>query len=91
MMAQKKGGIGAQGTALARFFHPKAPLKAKYGKLDKKHLTGVIIIRNANHRVHRQFPMCYECCIPDINDRHTFVIVCTDFMVMKALTNPFED
>ena len=43
MMAQKKGGIRAE-AALARFFHPKAPLEAKYGKMYKKRLASVMII-----------------------------------------------
>jgi hypothetical protein len=76
---------------MARFFHPKAPLEAKYGKLDKKHLTGVIIIGKANHRVCRQFWMCYKCCIPDIHDHHKFVIICMNFNVTKAPANPFKD
>ena len=90
-MARKKGGIGAEGTAIARFFHPKAPLEAKYGKLDKKRLAGIIIIGKVNHKVRRQFQMCYECRIPDIDDRHKFVIVCTNFKVTRAPVNPFED
>ncbi len=91
MMAQKKGVIGAGGTAMARFFHPKAPLKAKYGKLDKKRLAGIIIIGKVNHKVCRQFQMCYECRIPDINDHHKFVIACTNFKVTRAPVNLFED
>jgi hypothetical protein len=35
--------------------------------------------------------MCYECCIPDIDDNHKFIIVCTNFKVTKAPANPFED
>ncbi len=35
--------------------------------------------------------MCYECQIPDIDDHHKFVIVCTNFKVTRAPVNPFED
>jgi hypothetical protein len=87
----EEGGIGAEGAAMARFVHFKDPLEAKYGKLDKKHLTGVIIMGKANHRVRLQFRMCYECQIPDINNHQKFIIICTNFKVTKAPANPFED
>ena len=90
-MAWKKGGIGAEGTVMASFFQLKASLKAKCGKLDKKRLASVIIIGKANYKVCRKFWMSYKCQIPDTDDHHKFVIVCTNFKVTRVPVNSFED
>ncbi len=91
-MARKKGDIGAEGSATARLFHPKAPLEVKYGKGQlSKVRCNAIIMGKVNHKVRHTFQMCYEVRIPDINDHNKFVIVCSNFKVTTSPQVLFDD
>ena len=96
-MAKKRGGIGAAGSAIARFFHPSAHIRAKWpNDYQRKRLTNVLITGKGMHRVNRKDQLCYECRIPEIDadlldEPITFHIVCNNFRVDRAGIVPFED
>ena len=86
------GGIGALGSAQARFFHPSANIRAKWpNEYQRKRLTGVVITGKGSHRVNRKDQVCYECRIPAIDDGTIFHIVVNNFRVDQAGIIPFED
>ena len=86
-----RGGIGALGSAQARFFHPSANIREKWpNEYQKKRLTGVVITGKGTHRVNRKDQLCYECSIPEI-DGTTFHVVVNNFRVERAAATSFED
>ena len=91
-MAKKRGGIGATGSAKARFFHPSQNIRDKW---PNQHpiirLSGVLLVGKSVHRVQRKDQLCYECRIAEIDDSTIFHIVCNNFKVEVAASIPFED
>ncbi len=81
MVKQRKpGGIGASGSAIARFFHPSKRIREKWpNEYQKKRVEGVVITGKAQHRINQKYQLSYECCIPDFNDGTIFRIVCSNF------------
>jgi hypothetical protein len=68
-------GIGAVGSAMARFFHPSKKIRAQWSHDKKRHLTGVLVIGEGVRKVNRKEQMCYIVCILEIDDGSTFHIV----------------
>ena len=92
MAPRLPGGVGARGNAKARFFHPSAPIRAKWSNTyESQRLVDVVIVGKAMHRVNRREQLCYECRIPDIDDGTIFHIVRSNFKVSVAPSTPFPD
>ena len=90
MVKRKKGGIGAMGSAFARFFHPSKNIRDQWPNThDKVRLTEVLITGKGEHRVNRKDQTCYECRIPDIDAGTIFHIVCSNFKVETEGAVPF--
>lgn len=85
------GGIGATGSALARFFHPSAKVREKWADHAKRRLAGVLITGKGTHRINRKDQLSYECRIPEIDDSTTFFVCCNNFKVEVAGATPFDD
>ena len=83
------GGIGAVGSAMARFFHPSKHIRAKWPNDDKCHLTGVLVVGEGMRRVARKEQMCYLVRIDDIDEDIVFHIVKKNFKITEAPTEPF--
>jgi hypothetical protein len=65
-MKRKAGGIGAVGSAKARFFHPSAKIRERWpNEHGTLRLSGVLVTGKATHRVNRKQQICYECRIPE--------------------------
>jgi hypothetical protein len=80
-----EGGIGALSSAQAHFFHPNANIRAKWpNEYQKKQLTGVVITGKGSHCVTCKDQFCYECWIPEIDDRTIFHAVVNNFCVDQA-------
>ena len=48
MAPRLPGGVGARGNAKARFFHPSAPIRAKWSNTyESQRLVDVVIVGNA--------------------------------------------
>jgi hypothetical protein len=84
------GGIGAIGSAMARFFHPSKKIRAQWPHDEKRRLTGVLVIGEGVRRVNRKEQMCYIVRIPEIDDGSTFHIIKKIFKVDSAGPQPFE-
>ena len=92
MAPQKPGGIGAVGSAVARFFHPSARIRERWpNEYQKLRVPGVVVVGKGQHRINRKVQVAYECRIPAIDDSTTFHIVCSNFRVDEAPATPFED
>ena len=91
-MAKKRGGIGATGSAKARFFHPSKNIRDRWlNQHTSMRLRDVVLVGKGTHRVNRKEQLCYECHILDIDDGTIFHIVCGNFKVEVAASTPFED
>ena len=91
MVKGKKGGIGAEGSAFARFLHPSKKIRDQWPNgHDKQRLTDLLITGKGTSRVNRKEQTCYECRIPDIDDGTIFHIVCRNFKVEKEGAPPFQ-
>jgi hypothetical protein len=84
------GGIGASGTAMARFFHLSAKIREKWPQNDKQGLFGVLVTGEGIRRVQHKDQMCYLVCIPEINNSKIFHIVKKNFKILGALAIPFD-
>jgi hypothetical protein len=84
------GGIGAVGSAMARFFHPSKPIRNRCPHDQKCCLTGVLVTGKAVHKISKKDQMCYKVCIMEINDGTKFFIVKKNFKVEQRPTIPFE-
>ena len=90
-MAKKKGGIGATGSAKARFFHPSQAIREQWPNVNQTiRLSGVLLVGKGVHRVNRKDQMCYECRLEEI-ENVLFHIVCSNFRVDTDPATPFED
>lgn len=87
-----KGGIGATGSAKARFFHPSQKIRDHWpNEYQTKRLTGVLIVGKGTHRVNRRDQLCYRCRIQEIDDNTVFHVVCSNFKVETCALIAFED
>jgi hypothetical protein len=84
------GGIGASGTAMARFFHPSAKIREKWPQNDKKRLFGVLVTGEGIRRVQHKNQMCYLVRIPEIDDSTIFHIVKKNFKILAVPAVPFD-
>ena len=85
-------GIGATGSAKARFFHPSQKIRDQWpNEYQTKQLTGVLIVGKGVHRVNRRDQLCYEFRIMEIDDNTVFHIVCSNFKVETCALIAFED
>ena len=84
------GGVGATGTAMARFFHPSAKIREKWPQNDKRRLFGVLVMGEGIRKVQHKNQMCYLVRIPEIDDSTIFHIVKKNFKVLAAPAVPFE-
>ena len=88
----KKAGVGAQGSAYARFFHPSERIRQQYPNTHARHrCENVIILGKEQHKVRRKMQVCYKCRIPDIDDGTEFFIVCSNFKVEVEGAHHFVD
>lgn len=80
-MSRKKGRIGAEGSANT------CPQETPTGQGTMSchhHLEG-------KPQVQHIFQVCYEVCIPDIDDHDKFGIVSMNFKVTKSYSVPFNN
>ena len=91
-MPKKSGGIGAVGSAKARFFHPSLKIREQWPNQHQQiRLSGVLVVGKGVHRVNRKDQLCYECRISEIDDNTIFHISCNNFKVETSPSTPFED
>ena len=53
------GGIGAIGSAMARFFHPSQTIRDKWPQDDKRRLAGLLVVGEGVQWVQHKDQMCY--------------------------------
>ena len=82
-------GIGAVGSAKARFFHPSDKIRAKWPNDNKRQLVNVLVIGEGQRIVNRKNQWCYIVRIPEIDDGSEFHIVKFNFTVNVAPEVPF--
>jgi hypothetical protein len=88
----KPGGIGAKGSACARFFHPGQNIRDQWPNTHRTHrVSDALVVGKGIYRVQKKDQLCYECRIPDIDDNTIFHIVCRNFKVEDAAATPFDD
>ena len=84
------GGVGAVGSAMARFFHPSKPIRDKWPHDEKRRLTGVLVTGETTRRIGKKDQSCYVVRIMEIDDSTQFFIVKKNFKVEQAPVTPFE-
>ena len=82
-------GIGAIGSAMARFFHPIKPIREKWPHDEKRRLTGVLVTGETTRRIGNKDQKCYKVCIAEIDDGTEFFISKYNFKVEEAPPTPF--
>ena len=91
-MARKRGGIGATGSAFAKFFHPSAGIRNFWpNKWQKHRCIGVVIHGKTTREINRRRQLAYDCLIPEINDDVIWYIACANFKVEVEGLTPFPD
>ena len=84
-MSRFPGGICANGSAQARFFHPSKHICEKCpNNHRKKWVLEVFLVGKGTHCVNRKDQLCYEFRIPKI-DGTVFQIFCVNFKIEEAL------
>ena len=79
-MVRKRGGIGALGSAQARFFHPSAKIKEKWPNDHKRlRLERAVVTGKELFRISRRDQLAYKCCISEIDDGSEFHICAKNF------------
>ena len=92
LMAGKRGGIGALGSAQARFFHPSAKIREKWPNDHKRlRLKRVVVTGKEMFRISRRDQLAYKCCIAKIDDGSEFHICANNFQVDQDPVLPFKD
>ena len=90
-MSRLPGGIGAKGSAQARFFHPSEHIREKWPNDHMtKRVLEVLLVGKGIHRVNRKDKLFYECRILEI-DGTVFHICCGNFKIEEAPPTTFED
>ena len=91
-MAKKKGGVGAKGSAKARFFHPGEAIRKRWPNQHQTiRVSDALVVGKGVHRVNRKDQLCYECRLAEIDDNTIFYIVCNNFKVDVEGAAPFDD
>ena len=91
-MERKRGGIGALGSAQARFFHPRANIREKWPKNHKRlRLKKIVVTGKEMFRISRRDQLAYKCRIAEIDDGSEFRIYANNFRVDQDPVQPFED
>ena len=91
-MARTRGGIGALGSAQARFFHPSTKIREKWPNDHKRlRLERVFMTGKELFRILWRDQLAYKCCIAEIDDGSEFHICANNFRVEKDPVQPFED
>ena len=90
---KKRGGIGAIGSAFARFFHPSAPIRTRWPhEYRRQRLDGVLIVGKGDAYINRRNQTAYQCRINEFDDNTTFNIVCGNLKIEQEGPNgPFAD
>ena len=79
-----RGGIGAVGSAFAKFFHPSEHIRSKFPNDYKtRRLNNVTIIRDGTEVVRHIQQCCYFCNVPGID--HVLHTVISNFKVEPAI------
>ena len=61
-MVRKRGGIGALGSAQARFFHPSVKIREKWPNDHKRlRLKRVVVTGKEMFRISRRDQLAYKC------------------------------
>ena len=91
-MERKRRGIGALGSAQARFFHPIAKIREKWPN-DHKRLSVEIVVVTGKElfRISRRDQLAYKCRIAKIDNGIEFHICPNNFRVDQDPVQPFED
>ena len=82
-------GVGALGSAPARFFHPSAKIREKFPNDDKHRLKGVVIMGQGTFKVNRRQQECYCVRINQFDDGTIFHIVKGKLHIDQAAAVPF--
>ena len=91
-MARLPGGIGAKGSAQARFFHPIQHIREKWLNNHRtKRVLEVLLVGKGTHRANRKDQLCYECRNPEIDKGTVFHICCGNINIEESPSTPFED
>ena len=53
------GGIGAVGSAMARFFHPREKIRDTWPQDDKHRVEGVLVVDEGIRKIRHKDHMCY--------------------------------
>jgi hypothetical protein len=66
------GGIGAVGSAMARFFHPREKIHDTCPQDDKSRVEGVLVVDEGIRKIRHKDHMCYLVPNkPTTNDERT--------------------
>ena len=90
-MPRKKiaAGIGAVGSAPARFFHPSKDIRAKWpNDHSKKRLSGVIVLGQGQLMINRKLQKTYEVRIPELDNSVVYHIVRRNIRLDVACPDP---
>ena len=91
-MVRKHRGIGALGSAYARFFHPSANIREKWPNNHKRlRLERVVVTGKEHFWISRRDQLAYKCPIAEIDDGIEFHICANNFRVDQDPVQPFED
>ena len=85
---RKLGGIGANGSASARFFHPGERIREQYPVDTRVRLVNVVITGEGRRLVARRQQMCYLVSVPNVDGECH--IVKHNFRVDVSPAAPFE-
>ncbi len=85
-----RGGIGAVGSAMARFFHPRKPIRDKWPHDEKRRLTGVLVTGETTWRIRKKDQKCYVVRIMELDDGTEFFVAKRNFKVEQPPATPFE-
>ena len=91
-MVRKRGGIGALGSAQARFFHPSANIREKWPNDHKRLRLEILAVTGKElFQILRRDQLAYKCRIAEIDDGSEFHICANNFRVYQDPVQPFED
>jgi hypothetical protein len=67
-----RGGIGAIGSAMARFFHPGEKIRERWPAKARHRVNGAVITGEGERRVGQKQQLCYLVTIPEFGDGVAF-------------------
>jgi hypothetical protein len=77
----RRGGIGAIGSGMARFFHPGERIRERWPVDSRHRVQGAVITGEGERRVGQRMQMCYLVTISEFGEGVTFHIVKKNFRV----------